>query len=57
MEPKDAVPDHEALKEILSSEGAPPRITLDVGGSADLNGDGIVTVELDDDGELVFKDA
>lgn len=51
------VPDHAALKQILSAENAPPRLTLDIGGSEDLNRDGVVTVSLDDDGELVFEDA
>lgn len=42
---------------ILSAEGAPPTITLDIGGSEDLDGDGIVTVSLDADGALIFEDA
>ena len=50
------VPDHDTLREILSSEGAPPRIVLDIGGSEDVDGDGIVSVSLDDDGQLHFED-
>lgn len=53
----EAIPDHAALKALLSAEDGPPRLTLDIGGSADLDGDGLVTVSLDDNGELVFKDA
>lgn len=53
----DTVPGHEALKEILSAPDAPPRLTLDIGGSEDLDGDGIVTVRLDTDGERVIEDA
>jgi len=52
-----SVPDHAAIKEILSKEDAPPRMILDIGGSEDLNGDGLVSVSLNDDGELVFEDA
>lgn len=52
------IPDHSALREILQSEGAPPRLVLDIGGSDDLDGDGLVEVSLADDGEtLIFKDA
>lgn len=51
------VPDHDALKAILAEEGTPPRITLDIGGSEDLNGNGLVNVSLGEDGELVFEDA
>jgi len=50
------IPDHASLKEMLSAEGAPPYLVLDLGGSADLNADGIVSVLLGDDGELVFRD-
>ena len=53
----DLVPDHAALKTILSDPAGPPQMTLDVGGSADLDGDGVVTVDLDADGELAFEDA
>lgn len=53
-----ALPGHDEIRRILQSEGAPPRITLDVGGSEDLDGDGLVTVSLGDDGhELAFEDA
>lgn len=53
-----ALPGHDEIRNILQSEGAPPRITLDIGGSEDLDGDGLVTVSLGDDGhELVFEDA
>lgn len=52
------IPDHEQIRTILQSEGAPPRITLDIGGSDDLDCDGLVTVRLGDDGhELAFEDA
>ena len=52
------IPDHDQIREILTAEGAPPRITLDIGGSEDLNGDGLVNVRLGDDRhELVFEDA
>ncbi|QZD98611.1 hypothetical protein SEA_JEMERALD_23 [Microbacterium phage Jemerald] len=50
------LPDHDALKAILSEEGAPPYIVLDIGGSEDLDGDGLVSVALTDAGELTFKD-
>lgn len=53
-----SLPGHDQIREILTAEGAPPRITLDIGGSDDLDGDGLVTVSLGDDGhELVFEDA
>ena len=53
-----SIPDHDQIRTILTADGAPPRITLDIGGSDDLDGDGIVTVRLGDDGhELVFEDA
>lgn len=52
------IPDHDQIRAILQAEGAPPRITLDVGGSDDLDGDGLVTVSLGDDRhELAFEDA
>lgn len=57
MASPEAIPDHAALVEILSAPDGPPRLTLDIGGSADLDGDGLVTVHLDDDGELIFEDA
>jgi hypothetical protein len=50
------IPDHTELRAILTTKGAPPHIILDVGGSADLNGDGLVEVSLDERGELVFRD-
>ena len=53
----DSIPDHPAIKAILSDPQGPPRITLDIGGSEDLDGDGLVTVSLGADGELVFEDA
>lgn len=53
----EAIPDHAALKSLLSAPDGPPRMTLDIGGSADLDGDGLVTVRLDDAGELIFEDA
>lgn len=52
------IPDHDQIRSILQAEGAPPRITLDLGGSDDIDGDGLVNVSLgDDDHELVFEDA
>ena len=52
------VPGHDEIRSILQAEGAPPRITLDIGGSDDLDGDGLVNVSLGDDGhELMFEDA
>lgn len=52
-----SVPDHEGLIEILQAEGAPSRITLDIGGSADIDGDGLVAVRLSEDGKsLIFED-
>ncbi|MCI1017855.1 hypothetical protein HWD99_04375 [Microbacterium sp. C5A9] len=51
-------PGHDQVRAILTAEGVPPRITLDIGGSDDLSGDGLVNVRLGDDGhELVFEDA
>jgi hypothetical protein len=50
------IPDHDALVELLSAPGAAPRIVLDVGGSSDLDGDGLVEASLDDAGELVLRD-
>jgi len=50
------IPDQGALIEILKADGAPPHIILDIGGSADLNGDGLVKASLDADGALVFED-
>lgn len=51
------IPDHEAIIAILRADGAPPHIILDIGGSADLNGNGLVKASLDADGVLVFEDA
>lgn len=52
------LPGRDEIRSILQSEGAPPRITLDIGGSEDLDGDGLVNVSLGNDGhELVFEDA
>ena len=53
----DSIPDHAAIRAILNAPDGPPRVTLDIGGSADIDGDGVVTVRLDADGELVFEDA
>lgn len=50
------VPSHEEVKSLLRAEGAPPYITLDIGGSADLDGDGLVRASLGPDGELIFED-
>lgn len=51
------IPDHDAIKVLLNDPDGPPRIVLDIGGSEDLDGDGLVSVSLDADGELVFEDA
>lgn len=51
-----ALPGQDELLEILTAEGAPPRIILDVGGSADVNGNGLVEASLDDLGRLVMRD-
>ena len=53
----ETIPDHAALKSLLSAPDGPPHMILDIGGSADLNGDGLVKVALDDVGDLVFEDA
>jgi hypothetical protein len=50
------VPGQDELVAILSAEGAPPSIVLDIGGSADLDGDGLVEASLDDQGQLVLRD-
>lgn len=51
------IPDHAALRELLSAEGAPPHLILDIGGSADIDGDGLVRVTLGNgNGELIFED-
>ncbi|WP_295837400.1 hypothetical protein [uncultured Microbacterium sp.] len=50
------IPGKDALAAILGAVGAPPYVVLDIGGSADLNGDGLVRVSLDADGALVFED-
>lgn len=57
MADASAVPAHEEIKEILKAFGAPPYITLDIGGSEDLDGDGSVRASLGPDGELIFEDA
>lgn len=57
MADASAVPAHEEIKEILKAFGAPPYITLDIGGSEDLDGDGLVRASLGPDGELIFEDA
>lgn len=51
------IPDSAALIEILKSAGAPPRIMLDIGGSEDLDGDGVVYASLDEAGALLIEDA
>jgi len=51
------IPDSDAIVTILKSEGAPPRIMLDIGGSEDIDGDGVVYASLDADGLLVIEDA
>lgn len=52
------IPDHAALRSILQNPDGPPRMILDIGGSEDIDGDGLVTVRLAADGEaLIFEDA
>lgn len=51
------IPDHDGIKEILSAPDGPPVMVLDLGGSEDLDGDGLVSVYLKPDGELGFEDA
>lgn len=55
METKE-IPSHDQIRKILTAEGAPPYIVLDIGGSADLNGDGLVRAQIGIDGELDFED-
>lgn len=50
------IPSQEELVAILSTPGAPPRLTLDIGGSEDIDGDGIVIASLDSQGNLVIED-
>lgn len=45
------IPNQAALVETLKAEGAPPRLMLDIGGS-DIEGDGVIYVGLDADGNL-----
>ncbi|MGN7969029.1 hypothetical protein [Microbacterium sp. 22296] len=52
----DSIPGRDQIVEILKAEGAPPHIVLDIGGSADLNGDGLVRAFLDEHGELQIED-
>lgn len=53
-----SLPAHDQVRAILTAEGAPPRLTLDIASSKDLDGDGMVNVRLGDDGhELVLEDA
>lgn len=54
--PED-LPNRHELIDVLSAEGAPPKITLDIGGSEDIDGDGIVTASLNEQGELILEDA
>lgn len=49
------IPDHDAIRALLEAEGAPSSIVLDIGGSEDLNGDGLVSASLVA-GLLVFED-
>ena len=52
------IPDHAALRSILQAADAPPRIVLDIGGSADVDGNGLVSARLAEDGfALIFEDA
>lgn len=52
------IPDQAALRSILQAADAPPRIILDIGGSADIDGNGLVSARLAEDGfALIFEDA
>ncbi|MDQ1174160.1 hypothetical protein QE430_002467 [Microbacterium testaceum] len=53
----DTLPGQDALVAILSADNAPPHVILDIGGSADLDGNGLVKARLDADGALVLEDA
>lgn len=48
----NAIPNREALVDVLKADGAPPWLMLDIGGS-DFDGDGVIYVGLDAAGELV----
>lgn len=50
------IPGRDQIIEILRAEGAPLHVVLDIGGSADLNGDGLVRAFLDAQGELQIED-
>ena len=50
------IPGQDELVAILTAEGAPSCITLDIGGSEDLDGDGLVEASLDEHGKLVLRD-
>lgn len=52
----DNIPGRSQIIEILRSYGAPPHIVLDIGGSEDLNGNGLVRAFLDEHGELQIED-
>lgn len=52
----EKIPGQDEIIAILSADGAPPHILLDIGGSADLNGDGVVRASLGADGGLVLED-
>lgn len=56
MTDPNALPATDELVAILSAEGAPPSIILDIGGSEDLNGNGLVQASLDDQGQLALRD-
>ncbi|MEG2887204.1 MAG: hypothetical protein RR853_08775 [Aurantimicrobium sp.] len=50
------IPGQDQLVEALQAEGAPPHFDLDIGGSADIDGDGLVRVSLGEYSQLVFTD-
>lgn len=53
----DSIPGLDQIEVILKQDGAPPYVILDIGGSADLDGDGAVRVRLDDEGNVIVEDA
>lgn len=55
MEPSE-IPGHAELVALLSEPGAPPVLTLDIGGSEDINGNGLVQASLDGNGALILQD-
>lgn len=40
------IPNQEQIVDLLLQEGAPPRLMLDIGGSQEIEGDGVIYVAL-----------